>query len=173
MVEPPHLIPIFVSAALVLRSSKQILQDNTLTDIASMHQALSKLPSELKSLEPWLDESTELMRRFKGQENFLVQRGRKIKDLQQDLWNDESNNNRRRRPPARPDNLLMYASRLLFVRHRWTTLSILVLMTAYFLQSRYRRPIFQIELLRNAVDNYAPRPMRRFLQFVIEDEPSE
>ncbi|CAL8069265.1 unnamed protein product [Orchesella dallaii] len=170
---PPHLIPIFVSAALVLRNSRQILQDKSLTDIASMHQALAKLPSELKSLEPWLEESTELMREYRGKETSLMIRGRKIKDLQHNLWNDETNNNQRRRAPVRRDNLLIYTSRLLFVRHRWTTISLLVMMTAYFLQSRYRRPIFQIELIRNAVDNYAPTPMRRFLQFVIEDEQSD
>lgn len=173
-VAPPHLIPIFVSAALVLRNSRQIMQDGTLTDIASMHQALSKLPSELTSLEPWLDESTNLMRKYTGQEDTLVERGMAIKEMQQNLWNDESNNNQRRRVPVRRDtNLLVYMSRLLFVRHRWTTVSLVMMVAAYVLQGRYRRPFFQVELLRNAVDNYAPTPMRRFLQFALEDEPNE
>ncbi len=173
MVDPPHLIPIFISAALVLRSATKILQDNDLIDIATMHQALSKLPSELTSLEPWLKESTQLMRKYKGREFALVQRGKKIKEFQNNLWNDDSNNNNRSRVPARRrDNLFIYMSRIIFVRHRWTTLSLVVMLTAYFFQSRYRRPLFQVEFLRSAVDSYAPAPMRRFLQFALEDEPA-
>ena len=171
-VDPPYLIPIFVSAALVLRNSKKILQDGTLTDIASMHQALSKLPSELKSLEPWLEESTELMQRYKGREDSLVHKARKIKEMQQDLWNDESNNNQRRRP-ARTGNLFIYTSRLLFVRYRWTTISLLVLLTSYFLHTRYQRSIFQLEFFRSTVDNYAPTKLRSLFRYPVEDNQRE
>lgn len=134
-----------------------------------MHQALSKLPSELNSMESWLEESTELMLRYRGQEDLLIRTGRKIKEMQQNLWNDESNNNDRRRIPRR-DNLFVYTSRLLFVQYRWTTMSLIVMLAAWFLQTRYRRSVFQVELFRNVIDNYTPNSMRRFLNFAVEDE---
>lgn len=157
----------------MLRNSRQIMQDTSLTDIATMHQALAKLPSELDSLEPWLSESSQLMAEFSGKEGHLVARGKKIKQMQEDMWNDDGNNNRRRVPARRNGNIFIYVSRLIFVDHRWTTLSMVVLLTALYFQSRLRRPFFQIELLRNTVDNYAPAPVRRFLNFFLAEEPEE
>jgi hypothetical protein len=164
-VEPPYLIPMFISASLVLRNSPLIMNDDELTDIASMHHRLAKLPSELDSQEPWLEESTALIKKYSGKEEKLMRRGIEIKALQDRLWNEDTNNNRRRSraPVPRRDSLLSSVKKFLFIRHRWTTVSVVVLGTAFLLQAKYGRHFYNFGAVKAAIFEYAPERLKNVL----------
>jgi hypothetical protein len=157
-VNPPYLIPIFISAALVLRNSSVIksLRD---IDIATMHQALSRLPAQQDSLEPWLKDSLKLMKAYKGRESELMRRGVEVKHLQNQLWNEDSNNNTRRSRRANRggnNGVLASVGRFIFVTHRWYTVAIAVLGAAYFIHSKYGNGFEVGPQLKASLEKYLP-----------------
>lgn len=145
---PACLIPIFISTSLVLRNGEQIFQRTVNeNELAIMHHTLSLLPSELSNLEPWLEDSLLLMRKYKGRETQLMKRGKEIRDYQNQLWSEETSNNnrysRRDRRVNRDDDgngnrsIIMRIGRFIFVKHRWYTVALIVLGTAYLVQTKY------------------------------------
>jgi len=87
-----------------------------------------------------------------------MRRAVEVKDLQNELWNEDSNNNRRRsRRPNRENNgILASIGRFIFVKHRWYTVAIVVLGAAYFIQSKYGMN-FQLEGgFKSSVEKYVP-----------------
>ncbi|CAG7727001.1 unnamed protein product [Allacma fusca] len=129
---PSYLIPVFLSAALVLRNSDEIKENVTDTDIATMHHTLAQLPLHETSLEPWLKDSLKLIKKYAGKEKQLMARAIKIKDYMNELWNEEPV--RRRRPVNRNGSVIATVGRFVFIRHRWLTLAIVVLGAAFFAQ---------------------------------------
>jgi hypothetical protein len=140
---PSCLIPIFTSTSLVLRNSAHIL-DKTIEEdeLAVMHQALSFLPSDQITLEPWLQDSLTLMRKYVTKESQLLKRAKEIKAYQLELWNQESPARRRMRPngrhgPGANESFVMKVGRFIFIRHKWYTIALIVLGTAYLIQAKY------------------------------------
>ena len=140
---PSCLIPIFISTSLVLRNSAHIMEKTKDEDeLALMHQALSFLPSEQETLEPWLQDSLLLMRKYVGRESQLMKRGKEIKAYQLQLWNQESPARRRVRSRGRGgnganDSFIMRVGKFIFIRHKWYTIALIVLGTAYLIQAKY------------------------------------
>lgn len=134
--DPPCLVPVFVSAALILRNSQRIFRETERScDIASMHHALSTLPHDLESLEILLSESSDLINKYKQEYPKLIKRGVQIMDYQNKLWDTDDDHVRRRRRPN--PGWLRITSNFVFVRHRWATMSIVIFGAAYLIQSRY------------------------------------
>lgn len=158
---------------LVLRSSKSIMEDDSLNDIASMHHRLSKLPSELDSLEPWLIDSVKLMKKYKGQENKLLKRGVEIKAMQNRLWNEDNHNRPKHRPHSTNNGVIASVSKFLFVQHRWATLSLVILGTAFLLQNKYGRSAYKFGTLKSIVQGYAPERFKNMLKYWSADESSD
>ena len=156
---PPCLIPVFISAALVLRNSK-FLKEVRDTDIATMHQALAHLPAHEDSMEDWLKSSLRLMKAYKGREGPLMTRAVEVKNLQNQLWNEDSNNNRRRSRRQNRENEGVIASvgRFIFVKYRWYTVAVVALGAAFLIQSKYGNGDFtQFESgFKSAVEKYVP-----------------
>lgn len=165
----PFLIPIFVSAMLILRNSKLVKEDDSLNDIASMHHRLTKLSSELETLEPWLEDSVKLMKKYQGQETKLLNRGVEIKALQNRLWNEDNNNRPIRRPVPAP-GVISSVSKFLFVRHRWATASLVILGVAFLMQSKYGRSVYKLRTLKSIVQGYAPQRFQNVLKYWLVDE---
>jgi len=157
-VDPPYLIPIFISASLVLRSAEKIKAIRE-TDIATMHHALATLPSQQDSLEPWLQHSLKLMKSYKGREPQLVGRAVHIKELQNKLW-DSDNNSNRRSASANSGGVVASIGRFIFVKKRWYTVALVVLGVAYFLQSRYGSNVQPV--VASAIEKYVPDYVKNF-----------
>lgn len=154
-INPSYLVPIFISAALVLRNSVKLKAIRE-TDLATMHHALATLPSQLESLEPWLKDSLKLMRKYKGKEMKLIGRAAHIKELQNQLWDADNNANRVSSSSANRGGVVITIGRFIFVKHRWYTLALALLGTAYLLQSKYgpNPPAAIFEMIKRYVPDY-------------------